>query len=95
MAGAKTTALCGKLFSTLNILATASEFLFLVLSSILTNTEKFQTNSHTCNISTMHLNNLHVQALNSIKYQKRVHYAGTKLHIRTHVFSNPPQTTNI
>jgi hypothetical protein len=44
MAGAKSKVSCGELFSKFNILAPASELLLSVLSFVLTNMEKFQTN---------------------------------------------------
>lgn len=76
------------LLSEFNILAPASEFFLSVLSFVLTNTEKFETNSHTHDISTMHLNDLHVWST-SLKYQKCVYYAGTML------FNNPTPATNV
>jgi len=74
--------------SKFNILAPANEFFLLVLSFVLTNREKFETNSHTHDISTMHLNDLHVSRTN-LKYQKCVYYAGTML------FNNPTPPTNV
>lgn len=76
------------ILSKFNILAPASEFFLSVLSSVLTNMLKFETNSHTHDICTLHLNDLHVSSTN-LKYQKDVYYAGPML------FNNPTPTKNV
>jgi hypothetical protein len=68
MAGTKRRASCRKLFKKFNILPLASEFLLSLLSFVVDNIEKFQTNSNIHNISTRYRNNLHVPNTNHSKY---------------------------
>jgi hypothetical protein len=90
MAGAKRRASCRKLFKKFSILPLASEFLFSLLSFVVDNREKFQTNSHIHSISTRYRHNLHAPNTNLNKYQNGVYYSGIKL------FNNlPPYIKNL
>jgi hypothetical protein len=90
MTGAKRRASCTELFKKFNILPPASEFLLSLLSFVVDNMEKFQTNSDIHSISTRHRYNLHVPNSNLNKYQKGVYYSGIKL------FNNlPPNVINL
>jgi hypothetical protein len=84
MAGTKRRASCRELFKKFNILPLASEFLLLLLSFVVDNIEKFQTNSDIHNISTRYRYNLHVPNTDLSRYQQVVYYTGIKL------FSNLP-----
>jgi hypothetical protein len=86
MAGAKRRASCRELFKKFNILLLASKFLLSLLSFVMDNIEKFQTNPDIHNINTRYRYNLHVPNTNLSKYQKGVYYTGIKL------FSNLPPT---
>jgi hypothetical protein len=86
MAGTKRRASCRKLFKKFNILPLASEFLLSLLSFVVDNIKKYQTNSDIHNISTRYRYNIHVPNTNLRKYQKGVYYTGIKL------FSNLPPT---
>jgi hypothetical protein len=79
MAAANRRASCRGLFKKFNILPLACEFLLSLLSLIVDNMEKFQTNSDIHSISTRYRYNLHVPGTNLSKYQKGVHYSGIKL----------------
>jgi hypothetical protein len=90
MAGAKRRASCRELCKKFNILPLASEFLLSLLSFVVDNMEKFQTNSDSHSISTRYRYNLHVPNSNLSKYQKGVYYYGIKL------FNNiPPNVKNL
>jgi hypothetical protein len=65
MAATKRIASCRELFKKFNILPLASEFL---LSFVVDNMKKFQTNSHIHSISTRYRYNLHVPNTNLSKY---------------------------
>jgi hypothetical protein len=69
---------CRELFKKFNILPLASEFLLSLLSFVVDNIEKFQTNSDIHNICTRYRYNLHVPNINLSKYQKGVYYTGMK-----------------
>jgi hypothetical protein len=79
MAGAKRRASCKELFKKFNILPLASEFSLSLLSFVVDNMEKFQTNSDIHSISTRYRYNLHVSNSNLSKYQKGVYYSGIKI----------------
>jgi hypothetical protein len=79
MAGTKRRASCREFFKKFNILPPASELLLSLSSSVVDNTETFQTNSDIHNISTRYRYNLHVPNTNLTKYQKRVYYTGIEL----------------
>jgi hypothetical protein len=79
MAGAKRRASCRELFKKCNILPLASEFLLWLLSFVVDNMEKFQTNSDIHSISIRYRYNLHVPNSNLSKYQKGVYYSVIKL----------------
>jgi hypothetical protein len=90
MAGAKRRAFCRELFKKFNILPLASEFLLSLLSFVVDNMEKYQTNSDIHSISTRYRYNLHVPNSNLSKYQKGVYYSGIK------IFNNlPPDVKNL
>jgi hypothetical protein len=90
MAGAKRRAPCRELFNKFNILPLASEFLLSLLSFIVDNMDKFQTNSDIHSISTRYRYNFHVPNSNLSKYQKGVYYSGIK------IFNNfPPNVKNL
>jgi hypothetical protein len=86
MAGTKRRVSCRELFKKFNILPLASKFLLSLLSFVVDNIEKFQTNSDIHNISTIYRYNLHVPNTNLSKYQKGVYYTRIKL------FNNLPPT---
>jgi hypothetical protein len=71
MAGAKRRASCRELFKKFNSLPLASEFLLSLLSFVVDNMEKFQTNSDIHSISTRYRYNLHVPNSNLSKYIKK------------------------
>jgi hypothetical protein len=79
MAGVKTRVSCREVFKKFNILPFASEFLLSLLSFIVDNMEKFQTNSDIHNINTRHKHDLHQPSANLTIYQKGAYYAGIKL----------------
>jgi hypothetical protein len=90
MAGAKRRASYRELFKKFNVLPLASEFLLSLLSFVVDNMEKFQTNSAIHSISTIYRYNLPVPNSNLSKYQKEVYYSGIK------IFSNlPPNVKNL
>jgi hypothetical protein len=70
MAGAKRRASCRELFKKCNILPLASEFLLSLLSFVVDNMEKFQTNSDIHSISTRYRYNLHIPNSKLSKYKK-------------------------
>jgi hypothetical protein len=72
MAGTKKRASCRELFKKFNILPLVSEFLLSLLSFVVDNTEKFQTNSDIHNISTRYRYNLHVPNTKLTKYKKGI-----------------------
>jgi hypothetical protein len=86
MAGTKMRSSCRELFKKFNILRLASEFLLSLLSFVVDNIQKFQTNSDIHNISTRYRYNLHVTNTNLSKYQKGFYYTGINL------FHNLPPT---
>jgi hypothetical protein len=57
----------------------ASEFLLSLLSFVVDNMEKFQTNSNTHSINTRHKHDFHMPNANLITYQEGAYYAGIKL----------------
>jgi hypothetical protein len=63
-----------ELFKKLNILPLVSEFLLSLLSFIVENMEKFQTDIY--NINTRHTHDLHQPSANLTNYQKGVYYVG-------------------
>jgi hypothetical protein len=67
-----------ELFKKLNILLLASEFLLSLLSFIVDNMEKFQTNSDIHSINTRHKHDLHQL---SASYHRGAYHAGIKLFI--------------
>jgi hypothetical protein len=79
MAAAKWKASCRELFKKFNILPLATKFLLSLLSFVVDNKEKFQTNSDNHSISTRYRYNLHVPNTNLSKYQKEVYCSGIKL----------------
>jgi hypothetical protein len=79
MAATKRIASCRELLKKFNILPLASEFLLSLLSFVVDNMKKFQTNSHIHSISTRYRYNLHVPNTNLSKYQKGVYYSVIKL----------------
>jgi hypothetical protein len=56
-----------------------SEFLLSLLSFVVDNMEKFQTNSDIHNINTRHKHDLHQLSANLTSYQKGAYYAEIKL----------------
>jgi hypothetical protein len=70
MAGAKRRASFRELFKKFNILPPASEFLLSLLSFIVDNMEKFQTNSDIHSTSTRYRHNLHEPILTSVHIKK-------------------------
>jgi hypothetical protein len=60
MEGTKRRASCRELFKKFNILPLSSEFLLSLLSFVVDNIEKLQTNSDVHNISTTYRYNLHL-----------------------------------
>jgi hypothetical protein len=79
MAATKRTATWRKLFKKFNILPLDSECLLTLLSFVVDNTEKFQSNSDIHSINTRYRYNLHVPNTNLSKYQKGVYYSGINL----------------
>jgi hypothetical protein len=79
VAGVKRIVFCRELFKKLNILPFASEYLLSLLSFVVDNMEKFQTNSDINNINTSHKHDLHQPSANLTSYQKGAYYAGIKL----------------
>jgi hypothetical protein len=79
MADTKRRASCRQLFKKFDILPLASEFILFLLSDVVDNTEKFQTNSDIHNISTRHRYNFHVLNANLSKYWKGIYCIGIKL----------------
>jgi hypothetical protein len=77
---------CRELFKKINILPLASKFFLSVLSFVMDNIEKFQTNSDIHNMNTRYRYNLHLPNTNLSKYKKGVYYSGIKL------FNNLPPT---
>jgi hypothetical protein len=79
MASVKQRVSCTELFKKFNIYPLASEFLLSLLSFIMDNMKKFQTNSDTHNINTRHKYDLCL--LNAIitRYKKIMYYTGIKL----------------
>jgi hypothetical protein len=76
LAGTKRRASYRELFKKFNILPLASELLLSLLSFVVDNIEKFQTNSDIHNTSTRYKYNIHVPNINLSKYQKGVYYTG-------------------
>jgi hypothetical protein len=71
MAGVKRGVSCRELFKKFNILPLASEFLLLLLSFLVGNMEKLQTNSDIHRINTRHKHVLRQPSANLTSYQKR------------------------
>jgi hypothetical protein len=86
MAGVKRRVSCREIFKKFNILQLVSEFLLSLLSFVVDNMEKFQTNSDIHNINTRHKHDLHQPSANLTSYQKGAYYAGIKL------FTTPPDS---
>jgi hypothetical protein len=89
IAGVKRRVSCRHLFRKFNILPLASEFLLSLLSFIVGNMEKFQTNSNIHNINTRYKHDLHQPSINLTSYQKGAYHAGIKL------FNTPPVSIKI
>jgi hypothetical protein len=82
MAGVKRRVSCRELFKKFNILPVESEFLLSLLSFIVDNMEKFQTNSDIHSMNVRHKHDLRQpSAINLSSYQKGAYYAGVKLFI--------------
>jgi hypothetical protein len=79
MAGVKGRVSCRELFKKFDILALVTEFLLSLLSFIVGNMWKFQTNSDIHNTNTRHKHDLHHRSANLTSYQKHAYYAGIKL----------------
>jgi hypothetical protein len=79
MAAAKRRATCGELFTKFKILALASKFLLSLLSLLMDNMEKCQTNSDIHSISKRYGYNLHVSNTNLSKYKKGAYYSVVRL----------------
>jgi hypothetical protein len=76
--GAKKRVSCRELFKKFNVLPLVSEFLWSLLSFVVGNMEKFQTNSDIHSINTRHKHDLHQPSANLTSYQKGAYYAGIK-----------------
>jgi hypothetical protein len=88
MAGVKRIISCRELFKKFSILPLVSEFLLSLLSFVVNNMGKFQTNSDIHSINTGHKHDLHQPSANLTSYQKGAYYAGIKL------FSTLPYSIN-
>jgi hypothetical protein len=79
MAGFKRRVSCWEIFKKFNILALVSQFLLSLLSFIVDNGQKFQTNSDIHSINKRCKLDLHQPSAKLISYQKGAYYAGIKL----------------
>jgi hypothetical protein len=79
MAGTKRRASCREFFKKFNILPLASKFLLSLLSFVVDNIQKCQSNSDIHNMSTIYRYNFHVPNTNLSEYQKGIYYTGIKL----------------
>jgi hypothetical protein len=79
MTGVKRRVSCRELFKKFNILPLVSEFLLSLLSFIVDNLEKFETNPDIHCINTRYKHDLHMQNSNFTSYRKGVYCARIKL----------------
>jgi hypothetical protein len=78
-AGVKKRVTYRELFNKFNILLPVSKFLLSLLSFIVNNMDRFQTNSNIYSINIRHKHDLHMPYANLTSYQKGAYYAGNKL----------------
>jgi hypothetical protein len=81
LAGVKRRVFCRELFKKFNILPLASEFLLSLLSFVVDNMEKFQTNSDMHNINTRNKHDLHQSSANLTSCKKVLTMQGSNYSI--------------
>jgi len=79
MVGAHPRTSCRRLFKNLEILTAPSQYIYSLMSFVIENQEKFQTNSSVHNINTRNKHNFHRPVANLSCFQKGASYSGTRI----------------